>query len=112
MRNLSFYASYSTSFVPVAAASQDNFGLNPFKPTEANSIEGGVKAELLGKRLNVSAAYFDIKKKNTLNTLPKSVRSADDGVTSPSMIDISLPRTAMSAGPVAVFNTHSLPMPY
>lgn len=67
-KSVSFYSSYSTSFVPVAASSQDVFGLNPFKPTEAKSIEGGVKMELLDRRLNVTAAVFDIKKKNTLNT--------------------------------------------
>lgn len=68
MRNLSFYASYATSFVPTTAANQDVFGLNPFPPTEAEAYEGGVKAELFDKRLNVTAAYFDIQKKNTLNT--------------------------------------------
>jgi len=68
MRNVSFYTSYSTSYVPVAASSQDVFGMNPFKPTEATSIEGGVKTELFDRHLNVNAAYFDIKKKNTLNT--------------------------------------------
>ncbi|MDE2411946.1 MAG: TonB-dependent siderophore receptor [Sphingomonadales bacterium] len=68
VRHVSFYTSYSTSFVPVAASSQDVFGMNPFKPTEATSIEGGVKTELFNRRLNVTAAYFDIKKKNTLNT--------------------------------------------
>lgn len=67
-RNISFYASYSTSFVPVAASSQDNFGNNPFNPTTASSIEGGIKTELLDGKLNVTAAYFDIKKKNTLNS--------------------------------------------
>lgn len=67
-RNLSIYGSYSTSFVPVPAASQDVFGLNPFKPTEAKAYEGGVKAELFNRRLNVTAAYFDIRKTNTLNT--------------------------------------------
>lgn len=67
-QNLTFYTSYSTSFVPVAASSQDNFGQNPFKPTQAESIEGGMKAELFGDRINVSAAYFEITKKNTLNT--------------------------------------------
>ncbi len=67
MRNLSFYASYATSFVPVAASSQDTTGANPFKPTEAEAYEGGVKAELFNKRLNINAAYFDIQKTNTLN---------------------------------------------
>ena len=66
--NVSIYGSYSSSFVPVAAGAFDNFGLNPFNPTSANSIEGGVKAELFDKRLTITAAYFDIKKKDTLNT--------------------------------------------
>jgi iron complex outermembrane receptor protein len=66
--NISIYGSYSTSFVPVSAAVFNNFGLNPFKPTAANSIEGGIKAELFDKKLIASAAYFDIKKKDTLNT--------------------------------------------
>lgn len=66
--NVSIYSSYSTSFVPVSANAIDNFGLNPFKSTSANSIEGGVKAELFNKRLTFTSAYYDIKKKNTLNT--------------------------------------------
>jgi iron complex outermembrane receptor protein len=67
-RQLSFYASYATSFVPTAAASQDVFGLNPFVPTYAVSYEGGVKLDMFSHRLNLTAAYFDIEKQNTLNT--------------------------------------------
>lgn len=67
-RQISFYASYATSFVPTAAASQDVFGLNPFVPTYAASYEGGMKMDLFNHRLNVTAAYFDIEKQNTLNT--------------------------------------------
>lgn len=67
-KNISIYGSYSTSYVPVSANSQDNFGQNPFSPTKASSIEGGVKAELFDRRLIATAAYFDIKKKNTINT--------------------------------------------
>jgi len=66
--NVSVYGSFSTSFVPVAAGAIDNFGRNPFKPTKAESIEGGVKAELFDKRLTITTAYFDIKKKDTINT--------------------------------------------
>ena len=62
------YASYSTSYVPVAASNQNIFGRNPFRPTRASSIEGGVKWELLDKRLTGSFAVFDIKKKDTINT--------------------------------------------
>ncbi|MFA5962698.1 MAG: TonB-dependent siderophore receptor [Sphingomonas sp.] len=67
-RQISLYASYATSFVPTAAASQDVFGLNPFVPTYAQSYEGGVKMDLFNHRLNLTAAYFDIEKQNTLNT--------------------------------------------
>ncbi|MDH7974470.1 TonB-dependent siderophore receptor [Sphingomonas sp. AR_OL41] len=67
-RQISFYASYATSFVPTAAASQDVFGLNPFVPTYAQSYEGGAKMELFNHRLNITMAYFDIEKQNTLNT--------------------------------------------
>lgn len=66
--NISIYASYSSSFVPVGANSQDIFGKNPFAPTSATSYEGGVKAELFDKRVTATAAYFDIKKKDTINT--------------------------------------------
>ena len=44
------------------------FGLNPFVPTEARSYEGGVKANMFGGHFNVTAAYFDIKRKNAINT--------------------------------------------
>ncbi len=67
-KNISIYGSYSSSFVPVAAGAFDNFNLNPFKPTSASAIEGGVKADLFDKRLSITTAYFDIKKKDTLNT--------------------------------------------
>lgn len=66
--NISIYGSYSTSYVPVSANAQDNFGQNPFQPTKAKSIEGGIKAELFDKRLTMTAAYFDIKKQDTINT--------------------------------------------
>lgn len=68
MKNLSFYGSYATSYVPVPAGTQDNFGNNPFPPTFSKAIEGGVKAELLDKKLLATAAYFDIRKTDTLNT--------------------------------------------
>ncbi len=66
--NISIYASYATSFVPVAASAFDNFGLNPFKPTKASSYEGGIKAELFDKKVTATLAYFDIRKKDTINT--------------------------------------------
>jgi iron complex outermembrane receptor protein len=68
MHNLTFYVSYSTSYVPVAPSNQDNFGNNPFKPTYSKSYEGGIKADLLHNRLNVTFAYYDIDKKGAIDT--------------------------------------------
>jgi iron complex outermembrane receptor protein len=65
---VSFYASYSTAFVPQTAASQDNFGNNPFVPTFSKAYEAGIKTDLFDHRLSLTAAYFDIRKNNTLNT--------------------------------------------
>lgn len=67
-RHLSFYASYATSFVPVAASTQDINGLYSFTPTTADSIEFGVKTELFDGRLSATAAQFTIKKQNVVNT--------------------------------------------
>lgn len=67
-RHISFYASYSTSYVPQTAASQDVFGLNPFVPTFAKSYEAGIKSELFDHRLSATLAVFDIRKNNVLNT--------------------------------------------
>jgi len=89
-KGVSFYASYSTAFVPQAASSQDIFGLNPFTPTFSKAYEGGIKTDLFNHRLAVTAAYFDIRKNNTLNTFtcPATVAAlntfiAANGITVP-----------------------------
>jgi iron complex outermembrane receptor protein len=64
----SIYASYSTSFVPVPASNIDVNGRYSFSPTTADSIEAGVKADLMEHRLTFTTAVFDIKKKNVINT--------------------------------------------
>lgn len=65
---VSFYTSYSTSFVPVPATAVDASNQNHFSPTTAHSIEAGVKADLLDNRLNVTAAVFKIDKQNVTST--------------------------------------------
>ncbi len=67
-KDLSIYASYSTSFVPAAASAFDVFNTNPFLPTFAKAYEGGIKTNLFDHHLFLTAAYFDITKNNTLNT--------------------------------------------
>ena len=61
------YTSYSTSMVPVPAATQDIFGRNPFNPEQAKQVEAGVKAELLGGKLNATLAAFRIQKTDAIN---------------------------------------------
>lgn len=43
---------------------------HPFKPEQANQIEGGVKIKLLGGKLGGSVSYYDIKVKDVLRTDP------------------------------------------
>jgi iron complex outermembrane receptor protein len=66
--DLSFYVSYSTSFVPVAASNIDVNGLYSFTPTTANALEEGVKADLFSHRLRFTVAHFDINKQNVIDT--------------------------------------------
>jgi len=66
--NLSFYTSYTTSFVPVLASAVDVNNENHFPATKAKSIEGGVKANLFDNRVNLTAAIFDIKKTGVTST--------------------------------------------
>lgn len=98
-RNLTFYASYSTSFVPVAAASQDVFGLNPFVPTLAKSKEGGIKTNLFHNRLNLTAAYFDIERGNVINTFtcPTAVAFAAGIANGTLVAPANAPRTTSGA---------------
>jgi iron complex outermembrane receptor protein len=58
---VSFYGSYSQSFVPVSG--QDVTG-KLFEPTVGKQVEAGVKSELFDHRLALSAAVFDIRKNN------------------------------------------------
>lgn len=67
-RTLSFYTSYSTSFVPVNANAVDANNQNHFTPTRGKSVEGGVKADFFDHRLNVTAAVFKIDKLNVTST--------------------------------------------
>ncbi len=58
---------YDQSFVPVAGT--DSFG-NAFKPIKGNDIEFGVKKEWFGGRWVSSASVYQIKRENSLVTIP------------------------------------------
>ena len=65
-KQLTFYGSYSTSFVPISPNMQDASGVFSFEPEKGKQYEVGTKADLLGGRLFLTFALFDIKKVNTL----------------------------------------------
>jgi iron complex outermembrane recepter protein len=65
-KQLTFYASYSTSFVPISPNMQDASGVFSFEPEKGKQYEVGAKADLLGGKLFFTLALFDIKKVNTL----------------------------------------------
>ncbi|RJG11282.1 TonB-dependent siderophore receptor [Massilia cavernae] len=60
------YTSYSASYVPTPASSQDTSGANPFKPVTARQVEVGAKAELYDGRLQSNLALFRIEKEDVL----------------------------------------------
>ena len=78
--HLSFYASYSTSFVPQAASAQDINGNNNFAPTKANSYEVGTKDTFWGDRASITFALFRIKETNVLNTFKCAIGTCSEPV--------------------------------
>lgn len=66
-KTLSFYASYSTSFVPQSASAQDINGNNNFAPVQASAYEVGSKSTFWDGKASVTLALFRIKEKNVLN---------------------------------------------
>jgi len=65
--NVSLYASYTESFNPVIGRAQDG---ELFEPERGTQIEGGIKADLLGDRLFVTLAYYDLRRSNVLTQDP------------------------------------------
>ena len=67
-QDVSLYTSWSNTFEPQAAASQDAAVGGPFDPTTGSQIEGGVKTALMGGRIQASAAIYRILRKDILQT--------------------------------------------
>ncbi|WP_267433428.1 TonB-dependent receptor [Sphingomonas sp. GM_Shp_1] len=67
---LSLYASWSGSFEPQSAASQNVDAGGPFAPVTGGQIEAGVKSVLLGGRLQANAAIYRIIRRNLLQVDP------------------------------------------
>ena len=67
---LSPYASYTTSFDPVIGATAAQRGATPFKPTEGEQYELGVKYQPPGRNSFVTAAVFELTQTNVTTRDP------------------------------------------
>ena len=65
--NVSLFGNYQNGFTNETGT--DYAGHN-FKPEEANQLEGGIKLNTFGGRLNGSISYYDIRVKNVLRQDP------------------------------------------
>lgn len=67
-QDVSLYASWSDSFEPQSANSQDPAVGGPFAPVTGSQIEGGVKTALFGGRLQSGASIYRIVRENIVQT--------------------------------------------
>lgn len=65
-KDVSVYLSWSQSFEPQTAASQNGDVGGPFAPVTGDQFEGGVKTDLFGGRLQANLAAYRIVRKNIL----------------------------------------------
>jgi iron complex outermembrane receptor protein len=64
VKGLSIYGSWNKGFLPQTDQSID-FG-GPFDPQYSEQYEGGIKKEFFNGRYSITAAYYEIKRKNML----------------------------------------------
>jgi len=78
---VSVFGNYMNGFSNVGAGLVSNPATPiEFKPEEANQLEGGVKLELLGGKLNGTLSYYDIQVKDKVRTDPNNpLYSVQDG---------------------------------
>ncbi len=69
--DVSLYGQWSQSFEPQGVASQTPLAGGPFEPTEGEMYEGGLKAELMGGRVQGSASLYHITRTNILQADPR-----------------------------------------
>ncbi|WP_316757411.1 TonB-dependent receptor [Pedobacter aquatilis] len=69
---VSVFGNYMNGFRNVATVTQPLADISGvFKPQQANQIEGGVKIDVFGNKLNLTASYYDISVSNI--TRPESI---------------------------------------
>ncbi len=75
--DVSLYGQWAQSFEPQSASSQTPLAGGPFAPTEGEMFEGGVKTELLGGRIQTTAAVYHIVRTNILQSDPRGDVNGD-----------------------------------
>ena len=65
-KDMSLYLSWSQSFEPQAAASQNADAGGPFAPVTGDQVEGGVKTDLFDGRVQANLAAYRIVRRNIL----------------------------------------------
>jgi iron complex outermembrane receptor protein len=61
---VAIFGNYMNGFKNVANTTQPDGSVSNFKPQQANQWEGGVKFDLMNKKLNATISYYDISVKN------------------------------------------------
>ncbi len=69
---VSIFGNYMNGYTNVAPGATAENPQTEFKPEQANQLEGGVKVELLGGKLNGTLSYYDIEVKDKLRTDPNN----------------------------------------
>lgn len=69
--DVSVYGQWAQSYEPQSVSSQDPRAGGPFAPTDGEILEGGVKTELLGGRLQSTMAIYRIVRGNMLQSDPR-----------------------------------------
>ncbi|MFH7002335.1 TonB-dependent siderophore receptor [Flavobacterium bizetiae] len=77
---LSLFANYMNGFRNIGPMINGTTGVSKtFEPEHANQLEFGVKANLLGDKLNATVSYYDIKVANLVTADPSDINNSLQG---------------------------------
>jgi len=77
---LSLFANYMNGFRNIGPMINSSTGVSKtFEPEHANQLEFGVKANLLGDKLNATVSYYDIKVANLVTADPADINNSLQG---------------------------------
>lgn len=96
---LSIYANYNNGYNNVS--NTDSLG-NLLKPTYANQLEGGVKFDVLQRKLTGTVSVYDIKVKNIPRQVPGTVYFVQDNTQRSRGVDIDILTNPVSGLNVAM----------